>query len=83
MNNLAVFAYQDRAVRTYRDEKGNIWFCLADILSAMHSTTTVSAAVEQIRNTLGDGFVSNKPITDELQREQEVLSESSRKTLPF
>lgn len=73
MNSLVVFDHQNQAVRTFQDEQGNIWFCLSDLLRAMHSTSTVSSAVVLIKTTFDDGFVTDIPTTDTLQRERETL----------
>lgn len=73
MNSLIVFDHQNQSVRTFQDKQGNIWFCLSDLLRAMHSTSTVSSAVVLIKTTFGDGFVTDIPTTDTLQRERETL----------
>lgn len=52
------------------DQNGDHWFVLRDLLDAMDSSTTTTAATESIKQWLGDGFVADIPILDSLGRRQ-------------
>jgi prophage antirepressor-like protein len=49
---------------------GEPWFVLRDLLAAMGTRTTTTAAIESIAQGLGDGFVVDIPIVDTLGRDQ-------------
>ena len=76
--NIVPFAFQiDESVvveiRTICNELGNPWFVLTDVLSALRSSTTVTAAKESIIQGLGDGLVADIVVLDSLNRQQEVI----------
>lgn len=78
MSSLIPFSFNSREIRI-TDQDGTTWFILRDLLEAMESKTTTTAAVESINQGLGDGFVNDIPIVDSLGREQQaiIVAESS------
>jgi anti-repressor protein len=68
MNELS---FENINVRT-ADNNGETWFVLKDVLIAMGTSTTTTAALEFIKQGLGDGYVSNLPIIDSMGRTQDV-----------
>ncbi|MGI9142829.1 MAG: BRO-N domain-containing protein [Fluviibacter sp.] len=73
------FNFDDKQIRSITDENGEPWFVLGDVLSAMGSTTTVTAAKSDIEDGLGDGLVTSIPILDRLGRRQNthIINESA------
>ncbi len=72
MSSLIPFSFNSREIRI-TDQDGTPWFILRDLLEAMESKTTTTAAVESINQGLGDGFVNDIPIVDSLGREQQAI----------
>lgn len=72
MSSLVPFSFNSHEIRI-TDQDGNPWFILRDLLEAMESKTTTTAAVESINQGLGDGFVNDTPIVDSLGREQQAI----------
>jgi phage antirepressor YoqD-like protein len=66
--NLSFFEYNSRHLRTFND--GEIAFCLLDVLNAMNSKTTTTAAITMISEGMGDGYVVETLIPDSIGREQ-------------
>ena len=66
--NISFFEYNSRHLRTFND--GEIAFCLIDVLNAMNSKTTTTAATTMICDGMGDGFVFETFIPDSIGREQ-------------
>lgn len=62
MSNLIPFEFETTQVRTIADEHGEPWFVLRDILDAIQSKTTTTAASESINQGLGKGFASDIPL---------------------
>lgn len=60
-NSLIPFSFESKEIRVV-DQNGNPWFILRDLLEAMESKTTTTAAVESIKQGLGDGFVNDIPL---------------------
>lgn len=58
MNELS---FENINVRT-ADNNGETWFVLKDVLIAMGTSTTTTAALEFIKQGLGEGYVSNLPL---------------------
>ncbi len=65
MSNLIPFEFETTQVRTITDEHDDPWFVLRDILDAMQSKTTTTAAVESINQGLGKGFANGIPLETE------------------
>lgn len=61
MSNLQQFVFNDQSVRVVSIE-GDPWFVAQDVLSAIKSTTTVTAAKTVIGSDLGKGFVGRVPV---------------------
>lgn len=61
---LQLFSYESNNVRVVMidDEP---WFVLSDVLKAINSTTTVTAAKNAIAEGLGEEFVRNQPLETE------------------
>lgn len=78
MTNLSIFDFNSNDVRVL-SINGEPWFVAKDVLAAIRSTTTVTALETLIREELGDEFVTNKVVSDNLGRGNEmlVLSESA------
>lgn len=68
---VQTFTFESKNVRVVEID-GDPWFVLGDVLKAIVSETTVTAAESTIKDALGDGFVSNQPIPDRLGRLQET-----------
>jgi prophage antirepressor-like protein len=73
MTNIVPFQFESTQVRAISDAQGDHWFVLRELLDAMQSTTTTTAAVESINQGLGDGYVNDIPILDNLGREQQAI----------
>ncbi len=58
---LSTFAFDSKEIRV-TDQNGDSWFILRDLLDAMESKTTTTAAVESIKQGLGEGFVGDIPL---------------------
>jgi prophage antirepressor-like protein len=71
MNTLSVFLFDSKEIRV-TDQNGDPWFVLRDLLDAMESSTTVTAAVDVIKQGLGDEFVNDILIPDSLGRNQQT-----------
>lgn len=74
MNNLQIFNFEQKKIRTVIDEKGDTWFILRDVLIAMGSKSRPSSAKISIIDGLGDGVVFEYPIIDSLGRSQQVTA---------
>lgn len=61
MPNLQLFAFNDQSVRVISIE-GDPWFVAQDVLTAIKSATTVTAAKTVIGSDLGEEFVNNHPL---------------------
>lgn len=61
MSSLIPFSFNSHEIRI-TDQDGNPWFILRDLLEAMESKTTTTAAVESINQGLGEGFVGDIPL---------------------
>jgi prophage antirepressor-like protein len=70
MNHIVPFQFDSRQIRTITDEHGAPWFVLRDVLEAMQSATTTTAAINAIKEGLGDGYANDIPIPDSLGRPQ-------------
>lgn len=62
MSNLIPFEFETTQVRTIADEQGEPWFVLRDLLDAIQSKTTTTAASESINQGLGKGFANDIPL---------------------
>lgn len=83
MSGIVPFAFQldenkVTEIRTICNEQGDPWFVLRDLLLAMESSTTVTAAKSSIEQGLGSGLVADIAIEDQMRRTQTVtiVSES-------
>lgn len=56
MTSLTQFAFNSQQVRVI-SVNGDPWFVASDVLTAIKSTTTVTAAKSVIENELGEEFV--------------------------
>jgi prophage antirepressor-like protein len=65
MSSIIPFEFETAQVRTVADEHGDPWFVLRDILDAMRSKTTTTAAVDSINQGLGKGFANGIPLETE------------------
>jgi len=72
MNDLSIFSFESHQIRTITNEQGDPWFVLRDLLDSMESSTTTTAAIDSIKQGLGDGFVADLPIQDSLGRTQQA-----------
>ena len=72
MQQLTSFVFETCEVRI-TDHNGELWFVLHELLDSIKSKTTTTAAVESIKQGLGDGFVVDIPILDALGREQNTV----------
>jgi prophage antirepressor-like protein len=61
MTSLQLFPFNNQSVRVISID-GDPWFVAQDVLTAIKSTTTVTAAKTVIENELGEEFVSNTPL---------------------
>lgn len=61
MNPIIPFSFESHEIRV-TDQSGASWFVLRDLLDAMQSKTTTTAAVESIKQGLGEGFVNDIPL---------------------
>jgi prophage antirepressor-like protein len=61
MTSLQLFSFNDQSVRVI-SVNGDPWFIAQDVLTAIKSTTTVTAAKTVIEKELGEEFVSNTPL---------------------
>ncbi|MBD2316703.1 phage antirepressor KilAC domain-containing protein [Phormidium tenue] len=69
--NLQQFAFNSQSVRII-SINGDPWFVATDVLSAIKSTTTVGALKTVVSEGLGDEYVNNTPIPDNLGRLQDT-----------
>lgn len=60
-SDLIPFSFDSKEIRV-TDQNGDPWFILRDLLDAMESKTTTTAAVESIKQGLGEGFVGDIPL---------------------
>lgn len=75
MSNLTVFNFESSEVRVI-DIDGQPWFVLSDVLTALNSTTTVTAAKNAVMEGLGEEFVTSQPLlTEGGTQEVTVISE--------
>lgn len=72
MSSLAVFDFSSSRVRII-EINGEPWFVARDVLAAIGSTTKLSDLKTMVCEDLGDGEVTNRPISDSLGRAQEVM----------
>ena len=56
------FLFNDNEIRIVFDEENNPWFVLSDVLKALESSTTVTAAKESINQGLGKVLVVDHPL---------------------
>ena len=61
MTSLTQFAFNSQQVRVI-SVNGDPWFVASDVLTAIKSTTTVTAAKSVIENELGEEFVKRVPV---------------------
>ena len=73
MSSLIPFEFEQKSIRTITDDCGELWFVLRDMLEAMDSKTTTTAAVDSVKQGLGDGFVNDIPIQDSMGRDQQAI----------
>lgn len=77
MNDIIPFSFEQTEIRAVTDEQGDPWFVLRDLLDAMQSKTTTTAAVESINQGLGKGFVNDIPLqTDGGEQQVIIVSEA-------
>lgn len=62
--NIIPFDFEGHQVRTITDEQGYTWLVLTDLLSSSNSSTTTTAAIESIKEGLGQGYVADIPLVD-------------------
>lgn len=68
-NSLAIFDYKNLgSVRTYLDERGDVWFCLNDVCKIL----AIGNSSDVIRRLRGDG-VDTIEVIDSLGRTQEAV----------
>ena len=60
--NILPFQFGDNEVRVITDEKGDPWFVLRDVLTAMETSTPTTKAETAIEQGLGKGFTSVIPL---------------------
>jgi len=67
MSAIIPFQFDDRAVRTVVDDKGEVWFVGKDVATVLGYADTVNALKQHCR-----GVVKRHPILDSLGRSQDV-----------
>lgn len=62
-SNISIipFSFESHSIRV-TDQNGEPWFVLRDLLEAMETATTVTAAIGSIKQGLGEGFVADIPL---------------------
>ncbi len=78
-NQLIHFLFNTKEVRV-TDQNGNEWFILRDLLDAMESKTTTTAAVESIKQGLGEVFVNDIPLQTAGGMQQVIIVAESAAT---
>jgi len=78
-NQLIHFSFNTKEVRV-TDQNGNEWFILRDLLDAMESKTTTTAAVESIKQGLGEVFVNDIPLQTAGGMQQVIIVAESAAT---
>jgi len=79
MTSLTPFSFDSREIRVV-DQNGNPWFILRDLLEAMESKTTTTAAVESIKQGLGEVFVNDIPLQTAGGMQQVIIVAESAAT---
>ena len=67
MNNLEVFNFESKEVRTKSNNNGDVWFCLKDVCEILELEQ-----VSRVKSRLNQDGVTTGKVIDSLGREQEV-----------
>lgn len=76
MSQLIPFSFDTHEIRV-TDQNGTPWFVLRDLIEAMESKTTTTAAVESIKQGLGGGFASDIPLPTAGGTQQTIIVEGA------
>jgi prophage antirepressor-like protein len=73
MPGIVAYTFDTSEIRTITNDQGEPWFVLRDILAAMGTSTTVTAAVDAVNQGLGKGLVVDIPLQTPGGEQQAVI----------